>query len=68
MVWESTRGKNMRPNRLSHIYIKSSTNTVLFVNTTIGFSENLFLVIIVAFLQNVCVYVCVCVCVCVLAR
>ena len=33
----------MRPNRLSHIY-KSSMNTVLFVNATIGFSENLFLV------------------------
>ena len=32
----------MRPNRLSHI--KSSMNTVLFVNATIGFSENLFLV------------------------
>ena len=48
-------------------------NTVLFVNATIGFSENLFLVI-VAFLENatigysleslcVCVFVCVCVCV-----
>ena len=45
----------MRPNRLSHIYDrlshiiiiwKSSTNTVLFVNATIGFSENLFLVFI----------------------
>ena len=39
----STEGQNMRPNRLSHIY-KSSMNTVLFVNATIGFSENLFLV------------------------
>ena len=29
---------------LSHI-LKSSMNTVLFVNATIGFSENLFLVI-----------------------
>ena len=49
-------------------------NTVLFVNATIGFSENLFLVI-VAFWENatigysleslcVCVFVCVCVCVC----
>ena len=48
-------------------------NTVLFVNAIIGFSENLFLVI-VAFLENatigyslesvcVCVFVCVCVCV-----
>ena len=31
-------------------------NTVLFVNATIGFSENIFLVI------DVCVCVCVCVC------
>ena len=47
-------------------------DTVLFVNATIGFSENLFLVIIVAFLENatigyslesLCVCVCVCVCV-----
>ena len=56
---------------LSHI-LKFSMNTVLFVNTTIGFSENLFLVI-VAFLENatigyslesvcVCVHVCVCFC------
>ena len=46
-------------------------NTVLFVNATIVFSENLFLVI-VAFLENatigyslesLCVSVCVCVCV-----
>ena len=43
MVWEGTHGQNMRPNRLSHIY-KSRMNTVLFVNATIGFSENLFLV------------------------
>ena len=34
----------MRPNRLNNILYKSSTNTVLFVNATIGFSENLFLV------------------------
>ena len=50
MVWEGTRGQNMRTNRLSHIYIyiyKSSMNTVLLVNATIGFSENLFLVFIV---------------------
>ena len=50
MVSESTQGQNMIPNRFSHIYIyiyKStcSINTVLFVNATIGFSENLFLVI-----------------------
>ena len=54
MVWEGTQGQNMRPNRISRIYIyiyiyiyieKSSVNTVLFVNTTIGFSENLFLVL-----------------------
>ena len=36
-------GQNMRPNRLSYMY-KSGKNTVLFVNVTIGFSENLFLV------------------------
>ena len=55
-------------------------NTALFVNATVGFCENLFLVI-VAFLENatigyslesvcvcVCVRVCVCVCVCVFAR
>ena len=43
MVWEGTRGQNMRPNRLSHIY-KSLVfmNIVLFVYATIGFSENLF--------------------------
>ena len=40
MVWEGTQGQNMRPNRLSHLYIKSSMNTVLFVNATVGFSEN----------------------------
>ena len=33
----------MKPNRLRNIY-KSLTNTVLFVNTTIGLSEELFLV------------------------
>ena len=33
----------MRPNRLSHLSV-SNMNTVLFVNATIGFSENLFLV------------------------
>ena len=44
MVWEGTRGQNMRPNKLSHYILKSSMNTVLFVNATIGFSENLFLV------------------------
>ena len=76
MDWEGTEGQNMRPNRHSHIYIyiyiyNSSKNTVLLVNATIGFPENLFLVI-VAFLQNttieyslesVCVYASVCVCV-----
>ena len=36
----------MRPNRLSRIW-KSSMNTVLFLNATIGFSENLFLVFII---------------------
>ena len=55
------------------LYIKSSMNTVLFVNATIGFSENLFIVIVV-FLENatigyslesLCVCVCVRVCVCV---
>ena len=36
----------MKLNRLSHIIIyKSSMNTVVFVNATIGFSENLFLVL-----------------------
>ena len=44
IVWEGTEGKNMRTNRLSHIIYKSSMNTVLFVNATIGFPENLFLV------------------------
>ena len=43
MVWEGTRGKNMRPNRLNHNILKStctcSMNTVLFVNATIAFSE-----------------------------
>ena len=44
-------------------------NSVLFVNATIGFSENLFLVIVV-FLENAAIEyslesVCVCVCVCV---
>ena len=31
--------QNMRPNRLCR---KSSMNTMLFVNATVGFSENLF--------------------------
>ena len=43
MVCEGIQGQNNRPNRLNHIQ-KSSMNTVLFVNATIGFSENLFLV------------------------
>ena len=51
MVWENTRFRNMRPNRLSHIY-KSLLNTVLFVNATIGFSENLFLVLILSRLSD----------------
>ena len=42
----------MRPNRLSNIK-KSSINTVLFVNATIGFSENLFLVIEVRIIRNI---------------
>ena len=51
-------------------------DTVLFVNATIGFSENLFLVI-VALLQNATIEyslesfyasVCVCVCMCVFLR
>ena len=37
----------MKPNRLIHIW-KSNMNTVLFVNATIGFSENFFLVVRVA--------------------
>ena len=37
------QSQNMRPNRLSHI-LKSSMNTLVFVNAIIGFSENLFLV------------------------
>ena len=42
-----TPGQNMRPNRLSHTIIqKSSMNTMVYVNETIGFSENLFLSII----------------------
>ena len=50
MVWESTQGQNMRPNRISHIYIYR-INYYLYiflciVNATIGFSENLFLVML----------------------
>ena len=52
MVWEGTRSQNMRPNRLSHYILKSSMNTVLFVNATIGFSENLFLVILTFKVDN----------------
>ena len=52
MVWEGTRGQNMRRNRLSHYILKSSMNTVLFVNATIGFSENLFLVLILSGLSD----------------
>ena len=50
----------MRPNRLSHIYIyKSSMDTVLFVNATIGFSENLFLVSMYVHLMLICkIYEC----------
>ena len=55
MIWEGKlswreillgiQDRNMRPNMLSNIYIyKSSMITLLFVNATIGFSENLFLV------------------------
>ena len=42
MDWEIIQGQTMRPNRVSH---KSFMNTVLFVNATIGFAENLFLVL-----------------------
>ena len=53
-------------------------NTLVMVNATIGFSENLFLVI-VAFFENatieysldsvcVCVRVCVCVCFCTITQ
>ena len=38
MVWEGTRGQNMRPSSLSHIYIYIYKTS----NATIGFSENLF--------------------------
>ena len=44
MVWEGSQGQSMlRTIRLGHICIEVSMNTVLFVNATIGFSENLFL-------------------------
>ena len=47
-------------------------DTVLFVNATIGFSENLFLVI-VAFLENTTIEyslesLCVCVCFCTITQ
>ena len=53
LQFPGTQGQNMRLNRLSHIYIyiyiytciDTSKNTVLFVNATIGFSENLVLVL-----------------------
>ena len=46
MAWEIIQGQTMRPNRVSHTHVyKSCMNTVLFVNATIGFSENLFLVV-----------------------
>ena len=32
-----TQSQNMRSNRLSHVYSKSSMNTVLFVNAAISF-------------------------------
>ena len=35
-----------------YIYIKSSKNTVIFVNATIGFSENLFFSYVI-FISNV---------------
>ena len=43
MVWEGTQCQNKRPNSVSHI-LKSSINTVLFVNATNCFSANIFLV------------------------
>ena len=56
-VLEGIQRQNMRPNRLSYIYIyiyKSSMNTVLFVNATIG--ESLFLVnmMFVQFCLDIC--------------
>ena len=39
MVWEALKAKT------GLVIIKSSMNNVLFVNATIGFSENLFLVL-----------------------
>ena len=39
-----TEGQNVRPKQAYYSHIKSSMNTVLFVNATIVFSENLFLV------------------------
>ena len=54
MVWEGIQAQNMRPNRLD---IVSSMNTVLFVNTTIGFSENPFLVYNLYFIGRK--YVCI---------
>ena len=66
-----SRHSRLKPETVQALsYIKkSSMNTVLFVNATIGFSENLFLVI-VAFLENATIgysleSLCVCVCVCV---
>ena len=37
-----TRRQNMRPNRLSHLYIEVLYEYCAIVNATIGFSENLF--------------------------
>ena len=42
VIWFPGMRQNMRPNRVCHW--KSSIITVLFGNTAIGFSENLFLV------------------------
>ena len=52
MVWEGTQGQNMRPNRLSHM-LKSSMNTVLFVNATIGFFWKPFSSFLINCKQNI---------------
>ena len=51
-LYQST-GQNMRANSLSNIYRSYSMNTVLFVNATICFSENLFLAFMYTCLINI---------------
>ena len=53
MVLEGTRGQNMR-RKTGFVIYRKYMNTVLFVNTTIGFSENLFLVIIMIIIIIIC--------------